>query len=328
MIPADATARGALDRYLQGAISAEMALMYWIRSVPDLALIARDLEAITRATAGNGYALRAEAACKLRSLLEEHRAGCARMVAMMRSGLDNDEPAPDVDAGIAFCRQLFDWSVLQSPESSVAFYSLGDAHLLDAATAEIVRWLWASGCVGPESDVLDLGCGIGRFEQALSPDVRSITGIDVSANMIAEASRRCREFANVRLRKVSGRDLAFAADASFDLVLAMDSFPYIVQSGMPLVERHFAEFARVLRPRGTLLILEFSYRNDPGRDDIDMTRLATDHGFTLTRQPSHPFSSWDGRVYSLQRSGSARVQDACTGDRARPASADTRNCSR
>ena len=52
--------------------------------------------------------------------------------------------------------------------------------------------------------------------------------------------------------------------AAFDLVLAIDSFPYIVQTGAAMAVRHVADAARVLRPGGALCILNLSYRNDAG----------------------------------------------------------------
>jgi SAM-dependent methyltransferase len=64
------------------------------------------------------------------------------------------------------------------------------------------------------------------------------------------------------LLRSSGRDLALFKDASFDLVYAVDTFPYLVLSGRDLAERHMSDAARVLRPGGTLLVLNYSYLGD------------------------------------------------------------------
>ena len=48
----------------------------------------------------------------------------------------------------------------------------------------------------------------------------------------------------------SGRDLSSFPSASFDLVLAIDTMPYVWRAGVPLVMVHFAE-ARVLRAAAT-----------------------------------------------------------------------------
>jgi ubiquinone/menaquinone biosynthesis C-methylase UbiE len=292
--------REALERYLERKLSAEMTLMYALKEVPDVDALDETLQGALRIASTDGDGAKPVAAIDaLIDLLRRNRPGCERIARMLRSGVDSDQPAPSVEQGIAFCRHLFDWSVAQSSESSVALYSLGNAQILDAATAEIVEFMDARGLLGRARDVLDIGCGIGRFEVALAARVRSITGIDVSGGMITEARRRCQRLANVALETCSGRDLANFDDHSFDLVLAVDSFPYLVQSGMPLVERHFAEIARVLRPTGDLLILEFSYRNDLGRDRDDVRRLAAAHSMHVLAAGTQPFSLWDGVIFHL-----------------------------
>ena len=65
------------------------------------------------------------AARSIATLLRENDAGCDRIVQMLRSNVDTDEPAESVEEGLEFCRRLFDWSVQQSEEASVALYSLG-----------------------------------------------------------------------------------------------------------------------------------------------------------------------------------------------------------
>jgi len=67
--------------------------------------------------------------------------------------MDSPDPAPSVEEGIAFCERLFDWSVQQSEEASVALYSLGNPELLERATREIVVQL---ELVGELDDVLDV----------------------------------------------------------------------------------------------------------------------------------------------------------------------------
>src|SRR4029079_6968526 len=110
---------------------------------------------------------------------------------MFRSNMDSPVPAPSVEEGIAFCERLFDWSVQQSEEASVALYSLGNPELLQRATDEIVSRLRGWGLITGNTDLLDIGCGIGRMLVALSPYVASATGIDVSAGMGRGAQRRC-----------------------------------------------------------------------------------------------------------------------------------------
>jgi SAM-dependent methyltransferase len=218
-------------------------------------------------------------------------------------GVEHGGAAATPEEGVAHWAALFDRAAAISPEASVALYSLGSAELLDAATDEIVRRMRAWGLLGPGRDMLDIGCGIGRFVAALAPEIGRVTGIDISRRMIDLARQHCAGLANVRLLPCSGRDLAPFAAGSFDLVLAADAFPYLVQSGAALAERHVHEAARVLRPGGTLLILNFSYRGDLDADRREVARLATESGFRVVRDGTRDFALWDGASFQLLKEG-------------------------
>jgi SAM-dependent methyltransferase len=199
--------------------------------------------------------------------------------------------------------RAFDCAARASPEGSVALYALGNADLLSAATAEVVARMAEWGLLGGDRSVLDLGCGIGRFGEALAPRVRSVVGIDISGEMIDAARRRCASFPNATFLQSFGRDLDMFGDGSFDVVLAADTFPYVVQAGMSLVETHFAEVARVLRPKGDFLILNFSYRGGPEQDRAHIERLSRAFGFTVARSGVPAFALWDGVAFHLKISG-------------------------
>jgi SAM-dependent methyltransferase len=237
----------------------------------------------------------------LQGLLEAHAGGCDRIAVMLRSGIDSSAAAPTVDAGLAFVERLFDWSVQQSEEASVALYSLGSPAVLADATAEVVSLLSSWGLLCPDRTVLQIGCGIGRFEVAIAPLVRVAIGLDVSQKMIDAAARRCDGLGNVRLLKTDGRDLASIATGSVDLVYAVDTFPYLVQAGREVVATHVAESRRVLRHGGELVILNFSYRDDPGADTEDVMRLSAANGFTVLVAGQRPFRLWNGAAYRLRR---------------------------
>ena len=59
---------------------------------------------------------------------------------------------------------------------------------------------------------------------------------------------------------------------------------------MDLVDRHFDEVARVLKPAGHLLILNFSYRDDLKQDRSDIAVLAARRGFELRRSTAQDFT--------------------------------------
>lgn len=200
------------------------------------------------------------------------------------------------DEAVDRIARAFDRLVAACPELSVAAYSLGDLALFDQATREIVDWLRS---VTDASRLLDLGCGIGRMATALAGSCTEVVGTDISPAMITEARRRCTA-PNVRFELTDGRDLRAFADAAFDLVLAVDSFPYLVQAGGEIAARHFAEAARVLRPGGAFAILNLSYRT-PVEDASDAHAWAAAAGLKVRILNARPFKIWDGAAFLFDR---------------------------
>jgi SAM-dependent methyltransferase len=195
----------------------------------------------------------------------------------------------------------FDGAARVSPEASAALYSLGRADLLEAAAQSIVRRLRCWGLTGPHCTVLDLGCGCGRLSAVLSPFVRWVTGVDVSAGMLSAARARCRRLANVSLVAVSGEDLSAFADGAFQLVLAVDVFPYLVSCAGGVAERHVSEACRVLAPGGSLLILNYAYGLDEAAEAGEAIACAERAGLQLVRAARSDFELWDGRTFHFTR---------------------------
>lgn len=195
----------------------------------------------------------------------------------------------------------FDQAADISAVASVQLSSLGDEEKLSAATAEITSWLERQGFTGAGKTILDVGCGIGRFERALHARAKHIVGIDISAKMLAIARRRCAGLTNVEFRHTSGLDLDEFTDAGLDGVLAVDSFPYLVLAGV--AERHFSEVARVLRPGGMAAILNYSYRVPSGVDSSDIRGLAGAFGMDVVIDGEMPFRRWDGTAFLVRRIG-------------------------
>jgi hypothetical protein len=58
----------------------------------------------------------------------------------------------------------------------------------------------------------------------------------------------------------------------------------------------------VLRPGGTLLILNFSYRGTPA-DRHDLPDIAAACGFGMLRNGTREFVLWDGNIFWLRHGG-------------------------
>jgi SAM-dependent methyltransferase len=281
-----------VDRYLGSEASAPMVLMELVQLTEDTAAIARALPTL----AGEPARLR-----ELARHLAENEAGCRTIVRMIRQRLDSQEVADDEEDGLQRCRKLFDASVAQSEESSVALYSLGSPELLAAATDEVIGVLEAWKVLGLHRDALEIGCGVGRLMVPLCSRVRSVVGTDVSSGMISAARRRLEGFSNASVHLTTGQDLSEFDPASIDLVYSVDAFPYMVLSGQALVERHFREIGRVLRPAGDFVLFNYAYGRP--REDANCEVLALAHGAELQvmRADESPFRMWNGIGWLMRR---------------------------
>lgn len=99
-------------------------------------------------------------------------------------------------------------------------------------------------------DVLEIGCGTGLNTRHLAPLSRSVTALDFSAGMLAEARVNV-SAPNVRFVEDDIRARWPAGDSSFDLVVCT-----LVLEHVEDLRHVFAEAARVLRPGGQFLIYE------------------------------------------------------------------------
>jgi predicted TPR repeat methyltransferase len=288
----------ALDAALRGSLDAPIILTRLFLLLGDteaiLSLLAR-AEAQRREVADRDGAARIGAVCEL----ARRRATAFDEMRDVLAILHGDA-APQA-ADLSALAAAFDLAAERSPAASVALYSLGDSALLESATDEVVSLLRERNLISGETRVLEIGCGIGRFAQALATHVESFSGIDLSKNMIAIARKHCAALPNVTFSVTAGHDLKMHADASFDLVLAVDSFPYIVTAGPDRTEVHIRESARVLAPGGALAIFNFSYQDDFDASRLRLRHLGEPAGLSLLASEPAPMRSWDGSFFQLQK---------------------------
>ncbi|HZS62451.1 MAG TPA: ubiquinone/menaquinone biosynthesis methyltransferase [Gemmatimonadaceae bacterium] len=102
--------------------------------------------------------------------------------------------------------------------------------------------------VGDKTEALDLACGTGDLAFALAAKGARVTGIDASPRMIDEAKRRSSSV-NFVVGDMTALDVP---DRSVDVVTA----GYALRN-VPDYHRALQEIARVLRPGGRLLTLDF-----------------------------------------------------------------------
>jgi SAM-dependent methyltransferase len=106
-----------------------------------------------------------------------------------------------------------------------------------------------------EERALDVGTGAGALAIALGPLVREVVGIDIVPELLAEGRKRAP--ANVELIEADATALPFER-GSFDLVCTARTLHHT-----PRPELVLAEMTRVLRPGGTMLVVDQIAPGDP-----------------------------------------------------------------
>ncbi len=233
------------------------------------------------------------------TILREHRAKCGGMAAFYRARGPLPAPGLEEETVLATAR-FFDDALRISPHASVGMYSLGNVDLLQRATDEVVEYMRARELLGPRKRTLELGCGNGRMQFAIAPYVMEAAGADISASMIAAAQKRRRGLPGLRFVEAAAHRLMAVRAATYDLVFAVDSFPYVVNAGPVTVASTFMEMRRVLAPAGNVFIFNYSHRGDEERDRADVAGYARAVGFEFVSSTVHAFRHWDGGVFHLR----------------------------
>ena len=108
-----------------------------------------------------------------------------------------------------------------------------------------------------EKNVLDLCCGGGAYLLELLPEVKSISGLDFSRNLLKSLEHKLSErdeHSKAKIVKADANNLPFEAEA-FDALFCYNSLYYI-----PTCQQVLQETYRVLKPNG-IAIFEFGNRD-------------------------------------------------------------------
>ena len=153
-----------------------------------------------------------------------------------------------------------------------AAYANSSVH---AAGPDLSALVEAAALTGRER-VLDIGCGAGHTALALAPVAREVVAVDLTPEMLEVATALALERGADNLTFCLGdvESLPFP-DESFDLVTSRYSAHHY---GHP--EQAIAEAARVLRPDGSLLLVDTVAPEDPALDTFF-------NAAELLRDPSH-----------------------------------------
>ena len=135
-------------------------------------------------------------------------------------------------------------------ETAAAIAELQDRRAADTE-ARLARLLPVAG----NERALDVGPGAGAIAIGLAPLVHEVLGIDIVPELLAEANKRAPE--NVRFLEGDATALPFPSDA-FDVVTTARTLHHVERPEIVL-----SEMSRVLKPGGTMLVVDQLAPNDP-----------------------------------------------------------------
>jgi ubiquinone/menaquinone biosynthesis C-methylase UbiE len=135
-------------------------------------------------------------------------------------------------------------------ETAAAIAEMQDRRAAETAD-HVARLLTLTG----DERALDVGTGAGAFALALAPLVHEVVGVDVVPELLAEARKRAT--ANAEFVEGDAESLAFPTD-SFDVVCTARTLHHMARPEVVL-----SEMTRVLRPGGTMLVVDQLASNDP-----------------------------------------------------------------
>ena len=156
---------------------------------------------------------------------------------------------PHADAGKAGKVRSMFASIAHAYDLNNRLHSFGRDQAWRRATVRIAG-------LRPGDEVLDVACGTGDLARAFaSAGAGRVVGADYTPEMLDLAREKPRVGAGVEYLEADAMALPFE-DASFDVVSIAFGIRNVAEPA-----RAFAEFRRVLRPGGRLVVLEFS---EPG----------------------------------------------------------------
>ncbi|NIH81837.1 class I SAM-dependent methyltransferase [Amycolatopsis viridis] len=144
------------------------------------------------------------------------------------------------------------------PSPNIWYYP--DTYELENRAQDVGGDIWrvlAAECDWAGKDVLDVGCGDGFHLPHFAATARSVIGVEPHEPLVARAERRVAELSGVRVLRGSAQLLP-VPDASADVVHARTAYFF-----GPGCEPGLREADRVLRPGGTLAIVDLDGSSEP-----------------------------------------------------------------
>lgn len=122
--------------------------------------------------------------------------------------------------------------------------------IVGATEPAVDAWLLAQ--LRQEEAVVELACGTGRYSQLMAPKVASLLATDQAPRMLEQAEAKLKGYKNVTIQRADATDTGLE-EGRFDLAV-MGNLLHVV----PAPERVIAEAARLLKPGGRLIAIDYT----------------------------------------------------------------------
>ena len=135
------------------------------------------------------------------------------------------------------------------------------ARLMNYGHSEVTQWGLSHVSINKNDAILDIGCGGGKTVKSLAKTATEgkIYGIDYSEDCVKVASKTNKKFIDARrveILRASVASLPFPDDL-FDLVAAVEAYYF-----WPGLINNLEEIRRVLKPGGSVILINEMYRHD------------------------------------------------------------------
>ena len=161
------------------------------------------------------------------------------------------DPRPTQDKDAALVQAMFD-RVAPRYDLANSIFSMGQDRHWRRVAAHAAE-------VGPGDVVVDVAGGTGALAYDLAGTGARVVALDFSWNMVSTGADRARKAGDTRILWCNGDGMRLPlADASVDAVTIAFGL-----RNLPDPAAGLAEFARVTRPGGRLVVLEFSHPTWP-----------------------------------------------------------------
>lgn len=142
--------------------------------------------------------------------------------------------------------------------------------------------------------VLEIGCGLGHYAQAIAPQTTSYVALDVSESMLAKARQRGADIANLTFLHADAQEIPLP-DHAVDLIFGGWAIGAIWPPQAK--ERAMGEIHRVIKPGGEIWAVETHWASefmdlrgpDEQANDHQTFLWYQSHGFDLIEVITAPF---------------------------------------